>query len=206
MVVAIRHVVSTDFRTVFFPYINRLLDERLLVGMGITGQEQLRPLAYSTLADLVHHVRHELTADQLARVIHLYSCHLHNPTLTSGIQNMCTKLLVALMECIVIKCSAEDSGRILMELLESFVLKLDAVQKMFQDWRALVKAGNKDKLANTEGVTEVSENIEVDQHIPEISSIEKAKPVQRATYVTESSEDVLKGWELFLIDDHCFPS
>ncbi|KAA0197800.1 hypothetical protein HAZT_HAZT001767 [Hyalella azteca] len=41
----------------FVPHIDRLFDEKLLFGSGWTAHETLRPLAYSTLADLVHHVR-----------------------------------------------------------------------------------------------------------------------------------------------------
>ncbi len=37
------------------------------VGKGWTTYETLRPLAYSTLADLVHHVRQNLPLADLAR-------------------------------------------------------------------------------------------------------------------------------------------
>ena len=45
-----------------------LFNEDLLLGRGYTTHESLRPLAYSTLADLVHHVRQELNLDILAIV------------------------------------------------------------------------------------------------------------------------------------------
>ena len=41
----------------FVPHIDKLFDENLLFGHGWTAHDTLRPLAYSTLADLVHHVR-----------------------------------------------------------------------------------------------------------------------------------------------------
>ena len=43
--------------TEFVPHIDKLFDEDLLFGTGWTAYDTLRPLAYSTLADLVHHVR-----------------------------------------------------------------------------------------------------------------------------------------------------
>ncbi|KAG8921641.1 hypothetical protein FRC01_000141 [Tulasnella sp. 417] len=94
MGVAVRHIVATDFRDKFFPYLDQLLDDRLLVGVGITGREQLRPFAYTALADLVHFRRTDLTPAQLLRVIHVFSCHLHDSTLSPGLQNMSTKHLV----------------------------------------------------------------------------------------------------------------
>lgn len=70
-----------------------------------TSFETLRPLAHSTLADLVHHVRSEvsalmlglvtnsnaplqLTLKQLSRTIYLYSRNIHDPSLPMGIQTM----------------------------------------------------------------------------------------------------------------------
>jgi hypothetical protein len=59
-----------------------------------------RPLAYSTLADLVHHVRKELNFSQLIRVIHLSGCNIQDPTLTFSMQIMSAKLVINLLECI----------------------------------------------------------------------------------------------------------
>ena len=53
------------------------------------------------LADVVHHVRQELTPAQLARTVHIYSRNLHDPTLATTIQTMCTILLFNVIECIV---------------------------------------------------------------------------------------------------------
>lgn len=46
-----------------------MLDEDLLVGPGRQARDTLRPLAYSTLADLVHHVKDRIDLDQVSRVI-----------------------------------------------------------------------------------------------------------------------------------------
>ena len=57
-----------------------MLDEELLVGPGRQARDTLRPLAYSTLADLVHHVKDQIDLNQVSRVIqvqlrvHLFSC------------------------------------------------------------------------------------------------------------------------------------
>lgn len=46
-----------------------MLDEELLVGPGRQARDTLRPLAYSTLADLVHHVKDQIDLNQVSRVI-----------------------------------------------------------------------------------------------------------------------------------------
>ena len=48
---------SLLLRSEFVPYIDKMFDEKLLFGSGWTAHETLRPLAYSTFADLIHHVR-----------------------------------------------------------------------------------------------------------------------------------------------------
>lgn len=67
--------------TDFVPYVNRLFDEDILLGRGWTTHESLRPLAYSTLGDLVHHVRMHLPMSDLAKAVHLFSMNVHDETL-----------------------------------------------------------------------------------------------------------------------------
>ena len=45
----------------------------MLVGSSWATREALRPLAYSMLAELVHHLRTELTLAQIKTVIHIFS-------------------------------------------------------------------------------------------------------------------------------------
>ncbi|XP_078573046.1 transformation/transcription domain-associated protein-like [Branchiostoma floridae x Branchiostoma japonicum] len=73
LLIAARHILATDLRNRFVPHIDRLFDEKVLIGTGWTTRETLRPLAYSTLADLVHHVRQHLQLSDLALAVHLFS-------------------------------------------------------------------------------------------------------------------------------------
>src|SRR4051812_20303663 len=66
LLVATRHILSTDFRVSFVSKIDILLNEKVLVGTGVSSHDTLRPLAYSMLADLLHHVRTDLTPAQLS--------------------------------------------------------------------------------------------------------------------------------------------
>lgn len=130
LMIATRHILATDFRNGFINEIDTLLDEKVLIGTGRTSHETLRPLAYSTLVDLVHHVRADLTLQQLSRVVHLYSCNIHDPTLPFGIQTMSAKILLNLVECIVRK-NSESNGRgrpVLVHILDAFVNKFSSLK------------------------------------------------------------------------------
>jgi transformation/transcription domain-associated protein len=121
----------------FVSQIDIMLDERVLVGTGITSQEALRPLAYSMLADLVHHVRNELTIPQLTRVVHIYSCCLHEPAFTFGIQTMCAKLLLNLIETICSKTDKVEAPKFLMAILECCVDKLGAIDTIHEQLKGV---------------------------------------------------------------------
>jgi transformation/transcription domain-associated protein len=68
---ATRHILATDFRRGFFRHVDALLDERILLGTYAKSSDHavLRPLGYSTLADLVHHARALLNMRQLSRFV-----------------------------------------------------------------------------------------------------------------------------------------
>lgn len=132
LLIASRHILATDLRLHFIPYMERLFDENLLFGKGWTTNESLRPLAYSTLADLVHHVRQHLPMLDLARAVHLFSKNVHDESLPTSIQTMSCKLLLNLVECIRQRSDVENGpGReLLIEMLEVFVLKFKSIVKL----------------------------------------------------------------------------
>ena len=133
LLVATRHILSTDFRMAFLPHLDMLLDERILIGTGTTAHETLRPLAYSMIADLVHHVRTDLNAAQLSRVVHAYSCNLHDATLAPAIQTMCCKLLLNVVESIIQK-DREVAHQLLSRIHEAFVRKLEGIAEVRHEW------------------------------------------------------------------------
>jgi len=51
-----------------------------------------RSLAYSILADLVHHVRSHLSLAHLSLAVHLFSKNVHDDTLSVSIQTMSCKV------------------------------------------------------------------------------------------------------------------
>ena len=55
LLIATRHILATDFRRGFQPHLDDLLDESLFLGPGQPAS--LRPVAYSTIGDLVLHMK-----------------------------------------------------------------------------------------------------------------------------------------------------
>ena len=94
LLVDFRHILATDFRKGFNEYLDYFLDENLLMGSGRQAHETLRPLAFSTIADLVHHSRDSLTFRQISRVVYLFAKNVNDPLLSSAIQTTSVRILV----------------------------------------------------------------------------------------------------------------
>ncbi|GAB4848475.1 hypothetical protein Ancab_003180 [Ancistrocladus abbreviatus] len=133
LLVALKHVLSTDFKRGLFPLIDTLLEERVLVGTGRACFETLRPLAYSLLAEIVHHVRGELSLSQLSRIIYLFSSNMHDASLSLSIHTTCARLMLNLVEPIFEKGvdqSSRDEARILLgRILDAFVGKFSTFKR-----------------------------------------------------------------------------
>ncbi|RZF45958.1 hypothetical protein LSTR_LSTR008335 [Laodelphax striatellus] len=147
--IAARHILATELRISFVPHVNRLFDEDILLGRGWTTHESLRPLAYSTLGDLIHHVRMHLPMSDLAKAAHLFSMNVHDETLPTSIQVISCKLLLNLVECIqqrskseaaaaaaagtsaaVLPTSRRTGQELLMRMLEVFIVKFKTITKL----------------------------------------------------------------------------
>ncbi|XP_051789631.1 transformation/transcription domain-associated protein isoform X2 [Erpetoichthys calabaricus] len=131
LLIAAKHILTTDLRSQFIPCMDKLFDESILIGQGYTARETLRPLAYSTLADLVHHVRQNLPLNDLSLAVQLFAKNIDDESLPSSIQTMSCKLLLNLVDCIRSKSEQENgNGRdVLMRMLEVFVLKFHTIAR-----------------------------------------------------------------------------
>ncbi|GAA96948.1 uncharacterized protein L969DRAFT_90354 [Mixia osmundae IAM 14324] len=176
LLVATRHILSTAFRSAFVNYIDVVLDERVLVGAGVTPHETLRPLAYSMLADLIHHVRMELSIGQLSRVVQAYSCSLHDPTLAPAIQTMCSKLLLNLIESIL-KKDREEATKLLSCMFEAFVRKVEGMAEVRKEWTRWARPKTAKK----------AEGEEVDE-----IDIERRRPIAPMIVMTDPQPDPVK--------------
>ncbi|KAJ6413238.1 hypothetical protein OIU84_006102 [Salix udensis] len=142
LLVALKHVLGTDFKRGLFPLIDTLLEERVLVGTGRACYETLRPLAYSLLAEIVHHVRSDLSLSQLSRIIYLFSSNMHDASLTLSIHTTCARLMLNLVEPIFEKGvdhSTMDKARILLgRILDAFVGKFSTFKRTIPQSEELV--------------------------------------------------------------------
>ncbi|XP_050292389.1 uncharacterized protein LOC126733218 isoform X1 [Quercus robur] len=133
LLVALKHVLGTDFKRGLFPLIDTLLEERVLVGTGRACFETLRPLAYSLLAEIVHHVRVDLSLSQLSRIIYLFSSNMHDASLSLSIHTTCARLMLNLVEPIFEKGVDQpsmDEARILLgRILDAFVGKFSTFKR-----------------------------------------------------------------------------
>jgi transformation/transcription domain-associated protein len=155
LLVATRHLLNhADFRGGFYRHIDAMLDERVLMGSTSTGggsssQQQrlsstsvtidptlIRPLAYTTLADFVHHVRHLLTIAQVSRVVGVFSRILHDDTSLSlplSTQYAAVRTLLSVVDLIFRDKDADPQlGRdMLVRMLDTLVDKLQALVEYF---------------------------------------------------------------------------
>ncbi|KAI7675134.1 hypothetical protein KC322_g15536, partial [Hortaea werneckii] len=135
LLVAIRHIINFNFRDVFLPVILPLLDSRTLVGDSLTADVSLRPLAYTMLADLIHHVREKLSPEQIAKVVSVYVGHL---TGDDGVevpgtsyQTMSAKLLLNMAECMSKVEDKRDARFLMMTVLNGIADKFAAMNRAY---------------------------------------------------------------------------
>ncbi|KAI9712347.1 MAG: hypothetical protein M1820_001560 [Bogoriella megaspora] len=133
LLVAIRHIINFNFRKIFLVRLDDLLDERTLIGDGLTVYESLRPLAYSMLADLIHHVRESLSKEQIRRTIEVYTKNLHDDYPGTSFQTMSAKLLLNMAECIAKLDNKEDGRHFLIMILNAIGDKFAAMNRQYQN-------------------------------------------------------------------------
>ncbi|GAA5802218.1 hypothetical protein HPULCUR_007681 [Helicostylum pulchrum] len=187
LLVATRHILSTDFRSSFIPKIDLLLNEKVLIGAGVTSHDTLRPLAYSMLADLVHHIRSELTPTQLYRTVYIYSRNLHDATLAPSIQTMCGKLLLNLIDCIIKIPSKKEGRDLLMRILDAFASKFSALNIQFKTClKQHIKKNNKSNLEKEDNEV-VTDDFDFD----------KARSIHTTSFTLDPQDGIKDGRFLF---------
>lgn len=134
LLVATRHILSIDVRSEFIPKIDILLDEEVLIGKGLTVYETLRPLAYSTIADLIHHVRGELTPDQIWKTVRVYCKNIQDNSLPINFQIMSAKLLFNLVERIMHlhKDDRSEGRQIMFVIVDAFVQRFHTLNRSYE--------------------------------------------------------------------------
>ncbi|KAJ1892504.1 transcription-associated protein 1, partial [Kickxella alabastrina] len=127
ILIATRHIVSTDIRKAFLPIADKFLDMQVLVGSGLASQCILKPFAFSMLADLIHHIRLDLSPSQLTRMIDFYAGCMHDQSLSSGVHTMCAKLLHNITERIMLLPDKRHARILLLTILKTFTSSFAAI-------------------------------------------------------------------------------
>ncbi|KHJ31953.1 putative fat domain-containing protein [Erysiphe necator] len=131
LLVAIRHIINFNFRKIFISKIDELLDERTLIGDGLTVYETMRPLAYSMLADLIHHVRDSLEPQQIRRTVEVYTKNLQDSFPGTSFQTMSAKLLLNMAECISKMKNKADARHYLIMILNAIGDKFASMNRHY---------------------------------------------------------------------------
>ncbi|KAF8309342.1 hypothetical protein DL93DRAFT_2085770 [Clavulina sp. PMI_390] len=180
LLIAMRHITHDELRPLFFQKLGELLDERVLMGIGVASHEGLRTFAYSNLADLIHHSRDSLTPELLSRVINAYSCNLHMMSLPYATQILTTRLFVNLPDLVVAKCTAANAAHLLTVILRTCVAKLEVLYRSFEDLVKLNEGSKGPDAAELNGFVQV----------------ERAKPVETLTYYVDNPDAVIRDARL----------
>ena len=133
LLVAIRHTINFNFRKIFLSKLDDLLDERTLIGDGLTVYESMRPLAYSLLADLIHHIRESLSRDQIRKTVSVFSKNLHDSFPGTSFQTMSAKLLLNLADSIASIQDKKDARHFLILILSAIGDKFADMNRQYHN-------------------------------------------------------------------------
>ncbi|KAI4289198.1 MAG: hypothetical protein L6R35_001538 [Caloplaca aegaea] len=133
LLVAIRHTINFNFRKIFLNKLDDLLDDRTLIGDGLTVYETMRPLAYSLLADLIHHVRDHLSRDQIRRTVEVFSRNLHDNVPGTSFQTMSAKLLLNMADSIAKLDDKKEARHFLIMILSAIADKFAAMNRQYHN-------------------------------------------------------------------------
>ncbi|CAK7274206.1 transcription-associated protein 1 [Sporothrix epigloea] len=133
LIVAIRHIINFNYRLIFVGVIEQLLDERTLMGDGLTVHETMRPLAYSMLADLIHHVRDHLKPPVIRKTVSIYTRNLLDEFPGTSFQTMSAKLLLNMAECISKMEDKIEARYLLVTILNAIAGKFAAMNRQYEN-------------------------------------------------------------------------
>lgn len=197
LLVAIRHIINFNYRKIFLEKIDELLDERTLIGDGLTVYETMRPLAYSMLADLIHHVRDHLTRDQIRRTVEVYTKNLHDDFPGTSFQTMSAKLLLNMAERISNLEDKQEARYFLIMILDAIGDKFASMNHQFNNSVKISKA-SKAKVAWKESEPSGRYLAEKDQP-PEWDEIDifSAHPIKTSNPRDRTGDPVMDNIFLF---------
>jgi transformation/transcription domain-associated protein len=194
LLVAIRHIINFNYRKIFLAKIDELLDERTLIGEGLTVYETMRPLAYSMLADLIHHVRESLSPEQIRKTVEVYTKNLQDSFPGTSFQTMSAKLLLNMADCIAKMPKKADARHYLIMILNAIGDKFAAMNRQYHN------AVKLSKLYAQQAAENVRETYLADKdHLPEWDEVDifSAMPIKTSNPRDRGADPVVDNKFLF---------
>ena len=200
LLVAIRHMLLSDFKKALLRQAPKLLDEKLLIGEGKLVFDTLRPLAYATLADVVHQIKGELSLQQLSRIVYVFSRNLHDTSLPLSVQSQSVRILLNLVDQIHRSSDATDgrhNGRaLLVRILHTLTAKLEALQAFIPKLTAHIQRNSAAMLTKMDANTNTASGVTY----PTLLTLPSPTPVSSAVASKgeEELEDVIRELRLMI--------
>lgn len=150
------------------------------------------------LADLIHHVRQELTQAQINQTVSLYIQNLHDNSLAPSIQTMCAKLLLNLIDCIINNPEKSEAQKILYSLLDAFTNKFTALKLIIPKLERRFSSNSTNsgtiKYASASKEDLLQEREVEDVDIDTLVDIEHVAPIRVSTLgLAHEQVDIIKG-------------
>ncbi|RPD67165.1 atypical/PIKK/TRRAP protein kinase [Lentinus tigrinus ALCF2SS1-7] len=177
----LRHLTTTNHKRALLPHIEKLLDERVLLGTSVGGREIFRASLFTAVADLLHHLRADLTPVNISRVFAVYVQHLHNPFLSTHAHLISAKMIFNLVEVEITKDTHQNAARVLNTLLEAGVDKVDSLVSV-----------------QVEKLSRRAKDKDAPNDFNDFAVIEKSRPLLTLCYATEKPEENLAEYRNLL--------
>ena len=129
----------------------------------------------------MHHLRAELTPEQLQMLVSVALRYMHNPFLSNQTSILAAKITFQILDAIIAKFSQADAGRMIRSIMDSFIDKLESMVIVLTE--VMAKYGRVQATEKDKGFTE-------------FALIEKARPSSGATYAVERPEELVLGMSL----------
>lgn len=132
---------------------------------------------FSAVADLVHHVKNDLSSSQLSKIICAFTAMMHKPALGNNLHVIFAKMMFGLTDVIAAKETPQGAARLLEALFETCLEKLESLCVVYIDLRG---EATKEKVAAGDSGSDAM-------------LVEKARPACAAVYASERPEEVFHG-------------
>eukprot|EP00667_Euglena_gracilis_P001971 EG_transcript_1971 len=110
LLMMLRTISETDLRERVVDHLEPLLSERALLGEDPATADFIRPTAFSAIMDVILHVRHRLSTEQVGHVIAFLTAALASDAVGLHLQGQCIRVLLHTVELVFKTVQAPTPG------------------------------------------------------------------------------------------------